>query len=63
MDKTPADTMAEVASLRQAAENYRHLAEQRTTAGDGQIAEKLMELVRDLEGRAADLEATLPKAG
>ena len=62
MEKTPADIMAEVASLRQAAANYRYLAEQREAAGEHPIAQKLTELVDDLEARAAALEAGLPES-
>ncbi|HUH84450.1 MAG TPA: hypothetical protein VLX85_07555 [Stellaceae bacterium] len=52
---------AEIASLREDAAKYRRLAEARRAADQGRIAEKLMELVAELEEKAAELEATRPR--
>ena len=59
MKKTLADIEADIESLRANAEKYRRLAEERRAADHVQIAEKLMELVTNLEARAAELEALL----
>jgi hypothetical protein len=53
----PEQIDAEIASLREDAAKYRRLAEARRAADQDRIAEKLMELVADLEEKAAELEA------
>ena len=59
MEKTLAEINADIASLRQHAAKYRELAEQRKAVDQTKIAAKLMELVTDLEAKAAQIEATL----
>ena len=44
------------AAPRAEAERYRKLAQARRAAGDTQIADKLMELVRDLEAKTERIE-------
>jgi hypothetical protein len=51
---------AEIASLREDGAKYRRLAEARRAAGQDRIAEKLLELVAELEEKAAELEAARP---
>jgi hypothetical protein len=51
MEGTFADIEADIASLRANAVKYRKLAEDRRAAGHVMVAEKLMELVADLEAK------------
>jgi hypothetical protein len=62
MEKTLADIEADIASLRENVTKYRKLAEEHRAAHNAMIAEKLMELVVDLEARARELEALKIKA-
>jgi len=57
MEKTLAEINADIAALRNHAAKYRQLAEARKAADQSRIAAKLMELVADLELKAAELEA------
>jgi uncharacterized membrane protein YccC len=60
--EAPSDHIdTEIASLREDAAKYRRLAEARRAADQDRIAEKLMELVAELEEKAAELEATRPR--
>ena len=56
MEKTLADTEANIASLRANVAKYRNIAERRKTLGHVTVAEQLMEFVIDLEARVAALE-------
>lgn len=47
------------AAARADAARYRQLAQERRAAGDAKIADKLMELVRDLEAKAERMERAL----
>lgn len=58
MDKTLAEINADIAALRKHAAKYRQLADARKAADQTRIAAKLMELVVELEAKAAELEAT-----
>jgi hypothetical protein len=57
MEKTVGEIRAEMASLLERAVKYRSLAEQRRAVDQQQIADKLMELVVELEAKAKQLEA------
>jgi hypothetical protein len=59
MEKTVGEIRAEMASLLERAVKYRSLAEQRRAVDQQQIADKLMELVTELEAEAAELEASM----
>jgi len=61
MEKTLVDIEADIASLRANVTKYRRLAEEHRAADNVMIAEKLMELVIDLEAQAAELEAIKAK--
>ena len=62
MAEAPSEQIdAEIASLREDAAKYRRLAEARRAADQDRIAEKLMELVAELEEKAAELEAARPQ--
>jgi hypothetical protein len=61
MEKTLAEIIADIASLRQHAAQYRRLAEERLAVDQTRIAAKLMELVSELEAKAAQIEATMPR--
>lgn len=62
MAEAPAEQIdAEIASLCKDAAKYRRLAEARRAANQDRIAEKLMELVAELEEKAAELEAARPR--
>jgi hypothetical protein len=63
MEKTLADIEADIASLRANVTNYRKLAEEHRAADNLLTAQKLMELVIDLEARAAELETLKSKGG
>ncbi|HWI26883.1 MAG TPA: hypothetical protein VN668_07920 [Stellaceae bacterium] len=63
MERTLADIEANIASLRADVTKYRGLAEEHRAAANVMIAKKLMELVIDLEARAAELEALKTKGG
>lgn len=60
MEKTLAEIHADIASLREHAAKFRRLAEERKAVDQTQIANKLMEVVGDLEAKAAQIEATMP---
>jgi hypothetical protein len=51
MERTFADIEADIASLRANAVKYRKLAEDRRAAGHFMVAEKLMELLAELEAK------------
>lgn len=57
MENTIGRINASIASLRADAAHYRKLAEPRKAVNQEPIAEKLMELVAELEAQAAQLEA------
>lgn len=57
MERTFADIEADIASLRANAAKFRRLAEERRAADHVPIAEKLMEVVADIEAKVAQLEA------
>jgi hypothetical protein len=63
MERTLVDIEADIASLRANVTKYRRLAEEHRTADNLLIANKLMELVIDLEAQAAELEALKAKGG
>ena len=58
MEKTLAEISADIAALRKHAAKYRQLAEARKAVNQTRIAAKLMELVIELEAKAAELDAT-----
>lgn len=61
MAETPSEQIdAEIASLREEVAKYRRLAEARRAADQDRVAEKLMELVVELEEKAAQLDAARP---
>jgi hypothetical protein len=55
--KTIDEIRSDIASLREHADKYRKLAEQRRAVDQQLIADKLMELVAELEAKAKQLEA------
>jgi hypothetical protein len=59
MERTLTNIEADIASLRANAVKFRQLAQERRAVDQIQIADKLMELVREIEARAAELEAQL----
>jgi hypothetical protein len=61
MEKALTEINADIASLRQHAANYRRLADERRAVDQIRIAKKLMELVAELEAKAAQMEATMPR--
>jgi hypothetical protein len=61
MERTLAEIRADIARLREHAAKYRQLEEERRARDHGRIADKLADFVRDLEGKAAEMEATLRK--
>ena len=62
MEKTLAEINADIRALRNHAAKYRRLAEARKAADQSRIAAKLMELVVELESKAAQLEALIRPA-
>ena len=63
MEKTLAEITADIAALRNHAARYRQLAEARKAADQSRIAAKLMELVVELESKAAQLESLTRPSG
>jgi hypothetical protein len=63
MEKTLAEINADIAALRNHAAKYRQLADARKAADQSRIAAKLMELVAELESKAAQLEAMIRAPG
>lgn len=62
MAEAPSEQIdVEIAALRKDAAKYRRLAEAQRAANQDRIAEKLMELVAELEEKATELEATRPR--
>jgi len=59
MQRTLGEIEADIASLRANATKFRQLAQERRAVDQLQIADKLMELVGELEARAAELETQL----
>jgi hypothetical protein len=59
MERTLTNIEADIASLRANAVKFRQLAQERRAVDQIQIADKLMELVKEIEARAAELEAQL----
>jgi hypothetical protein len=59
MERTLTQIEAEIASLREKATHYRELALRHREADNIPIADKLLELVADLERSAAELWAVL----
>src|SRR5262249_39653107 len=62
MERTLTSIEADHASLRANAVKFRQLAQERRAVDQLKIADKLMELVSELEARAAELEAQLRPA-
>jgi hypothetical protein len=63
MEKTLAEINADIASLPEHAAKYRRLADERRAVDQRQIAMKLMELVAELEAKAAQMEAAMRQLG
>jgi len=59
MERTLTRIEADIASLRANALKFRQLAQERRAVDQLQIADKLMELVSEIEAKAAELEAQL----
>jgi hypothetical protein len=59
MERTLTNIEADIASRRANAVKFRQLAQERRAVDQIQIADKLMELVSEIEARAAELEAQL----
>ena len=57
MERTLTKIEADIASLRSNALKFRQLAQERRAVDQLQIADKLMELVSEIEAKAAELEA------
>ena len=60
MEKTLAAIQADIASLRKHATAFRALAEHHRAGDSLVIADKLMQVVAELEQKATELDASLP---